>query len=160
MGDTNLEQKTNQLYKVMLVAGIVTVAFNLRPAITSVGPLMGIIRDDIGLSNWNVALLTSLPLIAFAIMSPIIPKFGYRYTNEKALLYGLFILLFGIGLRSISNIFLLFLGTFIIGVGIAVCNVLLPGVIKEKFPFRVGIMSVIYFTNIGVFVVTVVEIVL
>src|SRR5690625_2481387 len=90
MGETNLEQKTNQLYKVILVAGIVTVAFNLRPAITSVGPLMGIIRDDIGLSNWNVALLTSLPLIAFAIMSPIIPKFGYRYTNEKALLYGLF----------------------------------------------------------------------
>src|SRR5699024_11386363 len=51
MEDTNLEQKTNQLYKVMLVAGIVTVAFNLRPAITSVGPLMGIIRDDIGLRS-------------------------------------------------------------------------------------------------------------
>jgi len=154
MGETNLEQKTNQLYKVILVAGIVTVAFNLRPAITSVGPLMGIIRDDIGLSNWNVALLTSLPLIAFAIMSPIIPKFGYRYTNEKALLYGLFILLFGIGLRSISNIFLLFLGTFIIGVGIAVCNVLLPGVIKEKFPFKVGLMTSVYSTIMGIFAAT------
>lgn len=154
MHDANQNVKTNQLYRIMVMAGIVTVAFNLRPAITSVGPLMGIIRDDIGLSNWNVALLTSLPLIAFAVMSPVIPKFGNRYTNEKVLLSGLILLLIGIGTRSISNIALLFLGTFLIGVGIAVCNVLLPGVIKEKFPLKVGLMTSIYSTIMGIFAAT------
>src|SRR5699024_1240267 len=60
----------------------------------------------------------------------------------------------GIGLRSISNIFLLFLGTFVIGVGIAVCNVLLPGVIKEKFPFKVGLMTSVYSMIMGIFAAT------
>ena len=154
MDDTDQELKRNQLYKLMLVAGIVTVAFNLRPAITAVGPLLGAIRDDIGLSHWSVALLTSLPLIAFAVMSPIIPRFGYRYTNEKTLLFGLVLLLVGISVRSISNIPLLFLGTFIIGVGIAVCNVLLPGIIKEKFPLKIGLMTSVYSTIMGIFAAT------
>src|SRR5699024_8091775 len=154
MGETNLEQKTNQLYKVILVAGIVTVAFNLRPAITSVGPLIGTIRDDIGLANWNVALLTSLPLIAFAIMSPIAPKLANKLTNEVTLTLGLFMLIVGVSLRSISFVLLLFFGTLCIGAGIAICNVLLPGVIKDRFPHKVAIMTSLYTSSMALFATT------
>src|SRR5699024_6969438 len=120
------------------------IAFNLRPAITSVGPLIGTIRDDVGFSNWSVAFLTSLPLIAFAIMSPLTPKLANRFTNEWALFIGLLMLVIGIGLRSISIVFFLFAGTLLIGLGIAICNVLLPGVIKEKFPLKIAVMTSVY----------------
>ncbi|QKY69975.1 MFS transporter [Lentibacillus sp. CBA3610] len=146
---TNNQSK--QLYRFLLVAGIVIIAFNLRPAITSVGPLIGIIRDDIGLSNWSAGILTSLPLVAFAVMSPAAPKLGNRFTNERMLLAGLILLFIGISVRSISVIALLFIGTLFVGLGIAMLNVLLPGVIKEKFPAKVGLMTSVYSTAMGIF---------
>ncbi|RYG71682.1 MFS transporter [Lentibacillus lipolyticus] len=142
---------SRKLYYFLLVAGIVLVAFNLRPAITSVGPVIGIIRDDIGLSNWSAGMLTSLPLVAFAITSPIAPKLGNRFSNERMLLAGLVLLLFGISMRSISITALLFAGTLFVGFGIALLNVLLPGVIKEKFPKKVGLMTSVYSTAMGMF---------
>lgn len=143
--------QSKKLYRYLLVAGILLAAFNLRPSITSVGPLIGIIRDDIGLSNWNVGLLTSLPLLAFAVMSPIVPRIGVRLTNERTMLIGLILLLFGISIRSVSMVTMLFSGTLLIGLGIAICNVLLPGVIKDKFPTKVALMTSIYSTAMGVF---------
>src|SRR5690625_921350 len=138
----------------LLGAAILFIAFNLRPAITSVGPLIGTIRDDVGFSNWNVALLTSLPLIAFAIMSPLAPKIANRLSNEMTLALGLLVLIIGISLRSIPVVFLIFLGTLCIGLGIAICNVLLPGVIKEKFPAKVAIMTSLYTTSMAIFATT------
>jgi MFS transporter, CP family, cyanate transporter len=144
----------NQVYKFMLIAGIIIVSFNLRPAITSIGPLITTIRDDVGLTNWSAGLLTSLPLIAFAIVSPIAAKLGNRFSNDRAMLWGLIALAIGISLRSISVIFLLFTGTILVGIGIAICNVLLPGVIKDKFPLKVGLMTSIYSTAMATFAAT------
>lgn len=144
-------EQTKQWYRVLVVIGIIIVAFNLRPGMTSVGPLIGIIRDDVGLENWSAGLLTSLPLIAFAVMSPIVPSLGNRYTNERIMILGLGILIAGIGIRSISLFIFLFIGTILVGIGIAICNVLLPGVIKEKFPHKVGFMTSIYSTSMGIF---------
>ncbi|SEP89505.1 MFS transporter, CP family, cyanate transporter [Virgibacillus subterraneus] len=142
------------LYRFLLIAGIIIVAFNLRPAITSVGPLIGIIRDDVGLSNWSAGILTSLPLVAFAVMSPVAPKLGNRFSNERTLIAGLILLLFGITVRSFPFAALLFIGTLFVGLGIAICNVLLPGVVKEKFPTKVALMTSVYSTAMGIFAAT------
>ncbi|MFL6561779.1 MAG: MFS transporter, partial [Bacillus sp. (in: firmicutes)] len=148
-----LKSKSNtyskSLYKVWLITGIVLVAFNLRPAITSLGPLVGMIQKDVGLAHWSAGLLMSLPLIVFAIMSPIVPKLANRITNELALLLGLSFLLIGIVIRSIPMAFLLFTGTLLIGVGIAIGNVLLPAIAKDKFPESFGLMTSVYSTSMG-----------
>lgn len=148
--ESHLNKKTAQpnikMYHILPVLGVIFIAFNLRPAITSVGPLMGTIRDDVGFSNWSVALLTSFPLIAFAIMSPLAPRLGKKVTNAWALIIGLTVLIAGIGLRSISIVAFLFIGTLLIGLGVAICNVLLPSVIKEKFPLKVAVMTSVYTT--------------
>lgn len=150
----NTKENEASLYRFLLLAGIIFVAFNLRPSITSVGPLMGIIRDDIGLSNWSVGVLTSLPLVAFAIISPIAPKLGQRFTYERTMLLGLILLVFGIGMRSISLLVFLLIGTLFVGMGIAICNVLLPGVLKEKYPAKVALMTAVYSTAMGIFAAT------
>ncbi len=72
--------------RMLYLIAIIVIGFNLRPAITSVGPLLGTIRDQIGLENWSAGTITSLPLIAFAIVSPLAPKLGRRLENEKAVL--------------------------------------------------------------------------
>lgn len=143
-----------KLHQFIVVTGIIAISFNLRPAITSVGPLIGTIRDDVALSNGSAGLLTSLPLIAFAIMSPFAARLGNRYSYEGAMLIGLFLLLIGISIRPVSVSFLLFGGTFIAGLGIAILNVLLPGLIKDKFPLKVGLMTGIYTTTMGIVAAT------
>src|SRR5699024_10290743 len=130
-----------RIYHFILIIGILFIAFNVRPGITAVGPLIGTIRDDLGLANWSAGLLTSLPLVAFAIISPIVPRLGKKITNEWAMVIGLIILVVGMGIRSISVVFLLFVGTVLVGLGIAISNVLLPGVVKDKFPTKVALMT-------------------
>ena len=86
-----------------------------------------------------------------SVMSSIIPMVANRISNEKAMLLGLVILLAGIGLRSISDAFFVFFGTTLIGVGIAIGNVLLPVVVKDRFPGRFGLMTSVYSTSMGIF---------
>lgn len=148
----NLESshtKTKSLSLFFLITAIVLVAFNLRPAITSVGPLVEMIQEDVGLVHWSAGLLTSLPLIAFAIVSPLVPKIASRLTNDRALLLGLAVLLLGIGMRVFALKFFLFAGTLFVGVGIAILNVLLPVIVKDKFPGKVTLMTSVYSTSMS-----------
>jgi MFS transporter, CP family, cyanate transporter len=140
---------THSNYIYLLIAGIVLIAFNLRPAITSLGPLVGMIQEDVGLAHWSAGLLMSLPLLVFAVMSPLVPKIAARLTNERTLLIGLTTLLIGISIRSIPTPFLLFTGTLLVGLGIAIGNVLLPAVVKERFPKKFGLMTSVYSTSMG-----------
>ncbi|WHY20391.1 MFS transporter [Paenibacillus sp. G2S3] len=151
MHSPQTQDNKKSLYIILLITGIVLVAFNLRPAITSVGPLVGIIQEDVGLAHWSAGLLMSIPLISFAVMSSLVPRIAARLSNEKTLLLGLIVLLVGICIRSISMTFFIFFGTLLIGVGIAIGNVLLPVVVKEKFPQKFGLMTSIYSTSMGLF---------
>ncbi len=72
-------------------------------------------------------------------------------SNEKTLLLGLIVLLVGICIRSISMTLFIFFGTLLVGVGIAIGNVLLPVVVKEKFPQKFGLMTSVYSTSMGLF---------
>ncbi|MFS0775084.1 MFS transporter [Neobacillus sp. 3P2-tot-E-2] len=146
-----LESKANtkSTYIYFFIAGIVLIAFNLRPAITSLGPLVGMIQEDVGLAHWSAGLLMSLPLVVFAVMSPLVPKIANRFTNELTLIIGLSFLLIGIAIRSIPMTFFLFTGTLLAGLGIAIGNVLLPAVVKDKFPHKFGLMTSVYSTSMG-----------
>lgn len=145
------KRDSNQLQFIILLIGIIVVAFNLRPAITSVGPIISFIRDDIAISNGTAGLLTSLPLIAFAVISPLVPNLARTFTKEKALVIGLILIIIGILVRSVSVFILLLIGTFIVGAGIAVCNVLLPSVIKDRFPLKVALLTSVYTTAMNIF---------
>lgn len=141
--------KPEHWHQVLVFAGIIFVAINLRPGITAVGPLVGTIRDSMGLDNWSVGLLTGLPLLAFALISPIVPSIGKRLTTEWAVVSGLIILIIGMAVRSIPFVSFLFIGTICIGLGIAICNVLLPGFVKDKYPLKVALMTGVYSTVMG-----------
>ncbi|WP_462412709.1 CynX/NimT family MFS transporter [Neobacillus sp. Marseille-QA0830] len=145
----NSKVQTKSTYTYLLISGIILVAFNLRPAITSLGPLVGMIQNDVGLAHWSAGLLMSLPLVVFAVMSPLVPKIAHRLSNERTLLLGLTCLFVGIAIRSIPTMFFLFTGTLLAGLGISIGNVLLPAVVKGKFPEKFGLMTSVYSTSMG-----------
>src|SRR5215212_947377 len=131
----------------LLVLGIVLLAANLRPALTGVAPLIGQIRADTGISNAVAGLLTTLPLLAFGLLSPRVAR---RFGIERALLATLLVLASGILLRWAGAVAALFLGTAILGAAIAVANVLLPSLVKREFPERAGLMTSVYSTSLGI----------
>src|SRR5699024_10998207 len=133
------------------MCGIILVATNLRPAITAVGPVIGEIRENLLLSNSQVGFLTTLPLIGFSLMSIFASNLGRKLGNNHMILFSLIFLSIGIVTRSFFSITGLFLGTIIIGFSIAICNVLLPGVIKQKYPTKIGVMTGVYSMSMGMF---------
>jgi CP family cyanate transporter-like MFS transporter len=140
----------SRLGGLLLVLGIVLLAANLRPALTGVAPLISEIRADTGISNGTAGLLTTLPLLAFALLSPVAPRVARRFGMELTLLAGLLVLAAGILLRWASPLAALFLGTVVLGAAIAVGNVLLPGLVKREFPERAGLMTSVYSTSLGI----------
>ena len=143
---TESKTKTFPLSKIFLILGIVCIALNLRPAITAVGPLIGTIKEDLAISSGLAGLLTTLPLLAFALFSPVTPTISRLYGMERVIFAGVGLLVIGIFLRSLGFVSTLFVGTVFIGVGIAVGNVLLPSVIRKYFHHHVGILTSLYTT--------------
>jgi MFS transporter, CP family, cyanate transporter len=139
-----------RLRGVLLVLGILLLAANLRPAITGVAPLIGQIRADTGVSNGVAGLLTTLPLLAFGLLSPVAPRLARQFGMERTVLASLLLLAVGILLRSAGAVAALFLGTAVLGAAIVVGNVLLPGLVKREFPERAGLMTSVYTTALGI----------
>jgi MFS transporter, CP family, cyanate transporter len=130
--------------KGLLLVGIVLIAANLRGAITAVGPLVGAIRGDTGVSNFLLGMLTTLPLLAFAALSMLAPKLARRFGTERTLVAAMLVLAGGIALRAVPWLGALYAGTIILGLAIAAGNVLLPSLIKREFPQSVGTMTGLY----------------
>ncbi|HEY9577699.1 MAG TPA: MFS transporter [Pseudobacillus sp.] len=128
----------------VLVAGIMVIGANLRAPLTSVGPLVPAIRDSLGITNAIAGTITTLPLLAFAFLSPFAPKISRRFGIELTLFAALIALTVGIVLRSSGGIAALFAGTVLLGLAIALGNVLLPGFIKQHFAKRLGVMTGLY----------------
>jgi CP family cyanate transporter-like MFS transporter len=140
----------SHLRGVLLTVGIVLLAANMRSALTSVAPLIGEIRKDTGISNGVAGLLTTLPLVAFGVLSPVAPRLARRFGMERMLLASLLLLAVGIVVRSAGAVAVLFLGTAVLGAAIVVANVLLPALVKREFPERVGLMTSVYSTALGI----------
>ncbi len=127
-----------------LAAALLFVALNLRPAIASVSPVLGSIRRSDGLSPFEAGMLTTLPLVCFGLLALVTPRLVHR-TGVGALLLGcLGGLAIGIALRSAPSVVTLYAGTLVIGVSVAVANVVMPGIVKKDFPGRVGLMTGLY----------------
>ncbi|QTD43344.1 MFS transporter [Sporosarcina sp. Te-1] len=134
----------------LLIIGIIFIAATLRAPLTSVGPIIAPLRDDLGIPNSVAGFVTTIPLLAFALISPLVPKVSSRFGMEVTLFLSLCLLTAGIVLRSAGSITLLFTGTFLIGVAISFGNVLLPAILKLSFPLHIGLMTGIYSVSMNI----------
>ncbi|CHP10244.1 inner membrane transport protein YeaN [Salmonella enterica subsp. enterica serovar Typhi] len=133
----------------LLIAGILMIATTLRVTFTGAAPLLETIRTDYGLSTAQTGLLTTLPLLAFALISPLAAGIARRFGMERSLFAAMLLICAGIALRSLPSAALLFAGTAIIGCGIALGNVLLLGLIKRDFSQHVARLTGAYSLTMG-----------
>lgn len=132
------------------LAALLLIAANLRGSITAVGPLLDTLQQDLSLSATAAGWVGSLPLLMFAAFAPL-ARLARRQGAERMLLAGLVALVLGILLRSAGTSAALFAGTAILSAGIAGSNVLLPVVVKQRYPERVPAITTAYATTMGAF---------
>ena len=140
-------QGETRLQRILVVVGIATLAFNLRPAAVSVGPVLDEVRHGLHLTAGETGLLTSLPVLSFAIFGALAPRFARALGMHRVTLLALLAVAGGLWARSRTEsgpVFLLL--SFLSLAGMAVANVLLPSLVKLHFPDRVGLLTSMYST--------------
>ncbi|RYG72434.1 MFS transporter [Lentibacillus lipolyticus] len=145
------QEKQNNKAAWGLLIGILLIAANLRAPLTSVGSLLSSIRSDLEMTNTLAGSLTTLPLLAFFIVSPFAAGVANRIGMKWTLFYSFILLTIGLVLRTLSGVMLLLSGTVIVGLAIAFGNVLLPALIKINFPLKIGLLTGLYAVFMNIF---------
>lgn len=124
-----------------LLIGLLLVAFNLRGSIAAVSPVLPEIRADLGLPASAAGLLTTLPVLCFAVLAPAAAWFGRRVGLERAILLACLLIAVGTVGRVLGGPIILLAVTVLIGAGMTVGNVLGPVVVKRDFATRAGAVT-------------------
>ncbi|MBT2395046.1 CynX/NimT family MFS transporter [Streptomyces sp. ISL-100] len=129
----------------LVILGLVLAALNLRPAITSLGPLLEEVRTALGMSGGVAGLLTSVPPLCFAVFGLTAPRLARRFGPGVIVCAGMAAIALGLLIRPYLGGTAGFLAASALALmGIAVSNILMPVIVKRWFPDRVGQMTGLY----------------
>jgi len=131
------------------VPGIILIGVSLRTPFTVLPIILGDISQGLGVEVSSLGVLTSLPLLMFTLFSLFSTRLAQKIGLEHLFTYSLFFLTIGSLIRLI-NLPLLYLGTLMVGASIAVINVLLPSLIQANQPKKIGYLTTLYVTSMGV----------
>lgn len=131
------------------VPGIILIGVSLRAPFTVLPIILGDISQGLGVEVSSLGVLTSLPLLMFTLFSPFSTRLAQKIGLEHLFTYSLFFLTIGSLIRLI-NLPLLYLGTLMVGASVAVINVLLPSLIQANQPKKIGFLTTLYVTSMGV----------
>ncbi|MEV0277190.1 MFS transporter [Streptomyces sp. NPDC050610] len=134
---------------VIAAAGIVLIALNLRLGISSAAALLDRLRADPGLGPLAAALLPALPTLAFAAAGAGTATLARRLGAERTVLLALAALTAGLAVRAAPATWALLAGTVLGTSGLALCNVLLPTLLRARFPSRVALLTGVYTTTMA-----------
>jgi CP family cyanate transporter-like MFS transporter len=123
---------------------LILVALNLRPALSSLAPLLDRITQDLGLSTLAAGLLTTLPVICLGLFAPLAPRLAGRLGAERTLSLALVTLGIALWLRASDLTLLLYLGTLLCGGSIGIAGTLLPAIVKREHPERADLFTGVY----------------
>ena len=131
------------------VLGIVLIGTVLRSPFTALPTILGDIAQGLGVEVSSLGILTSLPLLMFALFSAFASRLAQKIGLEHLFTYCLLLLTIGSVIR-IFNLPLLYLGTLIVGASIAIFNVLLPSMIQANQPQKISLLTTLYVTSMGI----------
>ena len=148
MSVSNHNQKPNTI---LLLIAIFAISINLRPAITSIGPILETIREQLSLSNAQVSLLTAIPVICMGIFASLAPVMNRKFGLKRTMYMMITVIGITTALRGfIPGFWVLLTTAFVVGIAIAVIGPLLSAMIKQHFPDRAASVIGIYSFGMGV----------
>jgi CP family cyanate transporter-like MFS transporter len=143
----------------ILLACIGLLALNLRGPFVAVAPVVDVMQADLGFSPVVLGLLTSIPVLCFALASPLASMVARGYGAEFAVTLTILGVLAGVIIRSSGGPALVLAGTVVIGLAITIGNIAAPLIIRRDFPpLRQGTAMGVYTAalNVGSFLTSMV----
>lgn len=133
--------------RALVTVAVLLLAINLRPVVNALGAVVPELRDATGLPAGTTGLLLSLPTLAFAVMGLAAPALAARIGPHRTVVVALAALLVGQLVRAaVPGVPALFAGSLVALAGIAVANVLMPGLVRLHFPDRIPLITAAYTT--------------
>jgi len=132
-----------------LATALLIAAVNLRLTVAAVPPVLNQIRHTTGLSSAGAGLLTAVPVFCFGLVALTSPRLIRRFSMGPLLSLALLTVVAGVVVRLVPSALPLFLGTVLLGSGIAVGNVLIAGLIKRDFPLNRVLMTSLYSVSLS-----------
>ncbi|QIB67538.1 MFS transporter [Kineobactrum salinum] len=123
---------------------MILVGLNLRPALSSLAPVLARIQADLGLSAAAVGALTTMPVLCLGLFAPLAPWLSRRLGIERTLSLALLLLALALWLRASHSVGLLFLGTALAGAAIGISGTVLPVLVKRELPRGADLMTGVY----------------
>lgn len=137
-------------HSAFLVLGIFLLGACMRTPVTSIPSIVGEIAASFHVATTSLGILTTIPLICFGLVAVVVPMIGQKLGNELTIAIALLILFAGSWLR-VLNYASLMIGTLLVGIGITFLNVLLPAIITENLPEKIGSMTSLYNVSLALF---------
>ncbi|MEY4310351.1 MAG: hypothetical protein RLZ71_277 [Actinomycetota bacterium] len=129
---------------VLALIGIFFASLVLRPPVAAVGPLIPEITGKLGLSASQVGILTAIPVLCFGIGAFAGPAIVRRIGLDRTLFLLLGLIVASIALRAWFGYPSLLVGTTVVGLAIAVANVILPSIVRDRFPKQIALITAGY----------------
>ncbi|MEN2743586.1 MFS transporter [Sinomonas halotolerans] len=137
--------------RLLVLAGILAVAFTLRTAVTAVPPVVESIGRDLLLPSWLVGVIGMLPTALFAIAGLATPALMRRASPEAIAVGAMALAGLGQAVRAAAGDTWLFIaGTVVALAGMGAGNIVLPPLVKKHFTDRPGVVTALYVTVISV----------
>jgi CP family cyanate transporter-like MFS transporter len=148
---TALSQPLGTWMSRIAVIAVIITAVNLRPVVTSVGPVLQEVRHGLGMSSTVAGLLVSIPPLCFSIFGVGAPRLERQFGRGRVVLAGMCALTAGLALRPLAHSTEWFVAASVLALaGIGMANVMMPVVVKHYFPNRVGFMTGVYAMGISI----------
>ncbi|MFJ4156998.1 CynX/NimT family MFS transporter [Pseudomonas sp. NPDC089752] len=118
---------------------VMLLALNLRPILTSIGPLLEPIRAGTGLGYQQAALLTALPVLCMGLV-PLLQPWLRRWLSEHGgMLGGLAAIALACLWRlQLDSAWALIASALLAGLGVALVQGMMPGLVNRWFPNRLA----------------------
>jgi CP family cyanate transporter-like MFS transporter len=140
-----LRGRGRRLIWLLPLVGIAAVAFNLRPLVTSVGPFLGEIQGELGLSGTVTGALTALPVLCFAAFGALTPSLAARFGARRVVTVSMVVVAAGLVTRALApEQATFFLASAVALAGVAASNVLVPVLVRQYYPERIGTVTGLY----------------
>lgn len=137
--------------RLTVLIGIAALAFNLRPPALAISPLLTEIRTALGIEGIGAGILTTLPPLCFAAMGLVAPALAARLGPHRTALLALLAMVVGQIVRVVvPGVAMFFAGTTVALIGLAIGNVILPTLVRQHFPDRIGQVTGLYSLLLGI----------
>ena len=147
---SNLAGRAGRGIPWFVLAGVLVAALSMRGPIVAPTPVLRDIEQDFGIGSATAGLLTTAPVLMFALLTPLAALVIRRAGAELALMLSLSGVLLGTVIRAIPGFGWMLAGMLVIGAAVTIGNVVIPVIIRRDVPpARVGVVTAAYVATLN-----------